>query len=92
MDSKTRAKLRGMANKLKIIYRVGKEGITKDLINGINDYLYAHELIKIYLSKSQREEFLKEIEKNTCAHVIETKGNTLVLYKYSTKDDIIHIL
>ncbi|MBR4282416.1 MAG: YhbY family RNA-binding protein [Clostridia bacterium] len=47
LTSKQRAALRGQANKMETILQIGKDGISENTINQVDDALTARELIKL---------------------------------------------
>ncbi len=47
LTSKQRAALRGQANKMETILQIGKDGISQNTINQVDDALTARELIKL---------------------------------------------
>ena len=52
LTTKQKVKLRSLAMELRPIFQVGKEGLSDNLIKGLNDALEAHELIKISVLKN----------------------------------------
>ena len=52
LSTKQKVKLRSMAMELRPIFQVGKDGISNNLIEGLNNALEAHELIKISILKN----------------------------------------
>lgn len=91
MNNKQKTYLRSLANKLKAIYHVGKEGISLNLLEGIDNYLKAHELIKINLLRScalSANEVAIEISASTNSEIIQIIGKTIVLYRKSKKEII----
>lgn len=86
LNSKQRAYLRGMANKLPAVFQVGKGGINGNLINQVNDYLSANELIKMSVlenSLTTSRESANEIASSTGADVVQVIGNKFILYRAS---------
>ena len=59
MTSKQRAYLRSLANNIDAIFQVGKNGISDNFINQINDALESRELIKISVLETAPEEILE---------------------------------
>ena len=85
---KDKVKLRSMAMTLKPIYQIGKDGITTNLIDGLNKALKAHELIKISVLKnvsSPLKEIAYDITSATKSELIQIIGRNIVLYKESEK-------
>ena len=55
LTSKQRAYLRGLGHKLKPLAHVGREGVTKTLLDSIRQVLSTHELIKVRVRDSAPE-------------------------------------
>ena len=67
---------------------VGKNGITENVIKEIICALEDHELIKIKMLHSDKENFKKNAEKIravTNAELINTIGNVITIYKKNTE-------
>ena len=76
---------------LKPIYQVGKDGITFNLIEGLNLALEAHELIKISVLKSVESpinEVAYDLTSATNSELIQVIGRQIVLYRKSKKQII----
>lgn len=78
--------LKKKARFLNPIIRIGKSGITDNIIEEIKKHLKLRHLIKIKFLKSFVDSFDKHdaaesIVKSTNAIIIERKGNTMVIYK-----------
>lgn len=95
LTAQNRARLRGLATNLKDLVFIGKEGVTDNVINQIEDNLYAHELIKIKVQKSVIDE-IKEISadiENRCgAEVVSIIGSKILLYRYTNKKGFKHLI
>ncbi len=90
MTSKQRAFLRGQAQKLPAIFQIGKQGISKELIEGLTNSLKARELIKIsvletceYNAKEAARLIAPEI---AGCEVIQTIGSKIVLFVQNEKE------
>ncbi len=94
MESKTRAKLRALASKIEPSVIIGKEGITDNLVNQISTDLDAHELVKISVLESDLnyKDMLNEIASKLNAEPICCIGKKLVIYRYSSKKKVKHVL
>lgn len=95
LTAQNRAKLRSLATNLKDLVFIGKDGVTDNVIEQIEDNLFAHELIKIKVQKSVNDEILgisKEIEEKCDAEVVSIIGNKILLYKYTEKPKFKHLL
>ncbi len=87
MTSKQIAHLKSLAMNIKVVLQVGKLGIHDNVITDIENYLDAHELMKISLLKNSD---IDELEFKTLLiskgiTVVTKIGRTMVLYRYSKK-------
>lgn len=84
LTNKDRAMLRAIASKEKSLFRIGKNGLTENVIDQINKCLEKRELLKISILQNLNESEI-EIAENLAlklnAEVVETKGSTLVLFR-----------
>jgi RNA-binding protein len=89
LTTKQKVYLRSLAQKIKPVAQIGKEGLTDNLMETVLSYLKKHELMKIsilqnsYVTFEEAEEFFRyeEIE------FVQSIGRQIVLYKQS--DDAI---
>ncbi len=92
MTSKQRAYLRGLANTIKPIFQIGKNGIAPNQTKSISDALESRELIKINVLKNSPEddvlEIANDIANRTQSEVIQVLGNKITLYKKVKKPKI----
>ena len=91
LTNKQRAYLKALANKKRPIYQIGKDGLSANIVDGIDDHLAVHELMKVSLLKSCTEsvnEVAIEISRLTKAEVVQIIGRVIVLYRPG-KDPII---
>lgn len=95
LTAQDRATLRSIATNLKDLVFIGKEGLTDNVINQIEDNLYAHELIKIKVQKSVIEdiaEMAKEIEEKCDAEIVGIIGSKILLYRFTNKPKFKHLI
>lgn len=88
LTTKQKVKLRSLAMELRPIFQVGKEGLSDNLIKGLNDALEAHELIKISVLKnctSNIKEVALDISSRTNSDLIQIIGRNVVFYRKSKK-------
>lgn len=88
MTTKQRAELRSLAMTLKPIFQIGKNGISDNQINDIDDALNALELIKINVLRNNDDEIMdmaNEIANKTSSQLVQVVGNKITLYKKSEK-------
>lgn len=91
LTTKQKVKLRSLAMELRPIFQVGKEGLSDNLIKGLNDALEAHELIKISVLKnctSNIKEVAFDIASRTNSELIQVIGRNIVFYRKSKKQII----
>ena len=89
MTSKLRAYLRSLANNIDAIFQVGKNGISDNFINQINDALEARELIKISVLETAPEEILEIaniLANSTRSEIVQTMGSKITLYRARKKN------
>ena len=83
MNQKTQ--LRSKAKALEPILRIGKNGLSENVIKEIGSLLKEKNLIKIKLLKSaiskNKKEMINEITEKTDSELIEAVGNIAVLYR-----------
>lgn len=94
ITSKQRAFLRSLAMNIDPIFRIGKDGITPDLCQGVAEALEARELIKISVLKNCFEdpkELIQTLAERTHSVPVQTIGRKLVLYKPKKKDPVIEL-
>jgi RNA-binding protein len=74
-----------LAERAKVL--VGKNGLTKEVIQEVDKQLEQHELIKIkFLQNFLTDDFNQDIQqlaKQTKASLVDTRGKTIVLYRPS---------
>ena len=88
LSTKQKVKLRSLAMDLRPIFQVGKEGLSDNLIKGLNDALEAHELIKISVLKNctlNIKEVAYDIASSTNSELIQIIGRNIVFYRKSKK-------
>lgn len=95
LQPKDRAKLRAMASAQNDIVFVGQNGVTDTVVKEVCDTLHAYELIKIKVQKGAVDtpkDIADELSNKTDSEVVCVIGNKIVLYKYSAKKNIKHVL
>jgi len=77
-------KLRGYAHALKVIITVGSNGLTENVVNEIDNALEQHELLKIRVNASdrdERDEMIQTILEKTGAELVQRIGHVAALYR-----------
>jgi len=88
MDSKTRAKLRGIAQTISPSVMIGKDGVTDGVLDQLNMNLSAHELVKVDVLDSadvDKKQVLEYLANELKAEGVCVIGRKLVLYRFSSK-------
>ncbi len=94
LTSKQRAYLKGMAAGLDPVFQIGKGGISDAQVAQIDDYLRAHEIIKIKCldnSLYTANEAAQEIASRIGAQVVIVIGSKAVLYKRNPEKPVIEL-
>ena len=81
--------LRGLAHHRKIVVSVGGAGITKAVINELNEALEAHELVKIRIAgedKKERQACLERLCSATDSAPVQLIGRTGIAFRTSSKN------
>ncbi len=90
ISTKNRAYLRSLSNRLEALYQIGKGGVTRSVIETLDDALEARELIKISLLETcptpPREVMTLLIASLGCEPV-QTIGRKLVIFRRSSKEE-----
>ena len=82
LTSKQRAHLRSLAHHLKPVVQVGADGVTDPVLDSVRDALNTRELLKIKVLEGEVREAADRVEGGlTGAHVVQTIGKTIVLYR-----------
>jgi RNA-binding protein len=95
LNSKDRAKLRSIAMNLSPVTHIGKNGVDDSVVVEIDQYLEAHELMKIVVLKNadfKAKDVAEELASDTNSEVVQVLGQKITLYRLSNKDKIKHIL
>jgi len=85
MEKENLKEAKKMASTLKPQFNLGKEGISKNFIKTLNDYLGAHNIVKIKVSIAEDKNSLKyyaqQCAKETDSNLADTRGFTFTLFK-----------
>ncbi len=88
LNSKQRAYLRALSQKLDAIFQVGKGGITSEMCVQISNALEARELIKLRVLENSgytARDAAEEISAACSAEVVACVGSRFVVYRPSEK-------
>lgn len=94
LTSKRRAYLRKKAHDLDALVRIGKEGVTDNLIQSILDSIESRELIKVKILQNCEEEKMEIMEQlSQCKEfeVVGIIGRTIILFKENKDKPVISL-
>ena len=94
MDSKTRAKLRSLANPIEAILQVGKNGLGDALPKQVDHALPAREMIKLTVLETCPEtprEMAAALAAATGAEVVQVVGRKVTLYRKNPEKTILDL-
>lgn len=94
MNSKQRAYLKSLANKVTPIFQVGKSSLTPEMITAIDAALEKRELIKVSVLKNcldEPKEIGTVIAERTHSEVVQVIGKKIILYRPSKNDSKIEL-
>ena len=95
LNSRQRAQLRAMANKMETILQIGKGGINDNTVVQADDALEARELIKVKILETcptTVKETAEELATRTNSDVVQVIGFKFVLYKESKDNKTIKLV
>jgi len=85
LNKKDKFRLRALANTLKPLVIIGKDGLTENCIVSIKDAIRTHELIKISILKTYTGLDIEDLALLICstidAELIYVIGRVIVIYK-----------
>ena len=90
ITGKQRSELKKLAQELKPAVMIGKDEVTPAVIRSIDDYLTAHELVKVQIQESSLadpKETANDIAKELGAEFVQAIGRRFVLYRQAADPD-----
>ncbi len=88
LTNKQKAYLKGLGNSLSTIGQIGKDGITYNVVESIDNALEARELVKINVLKTcklEMNEAAIEIAAETHSEVVQVIGRVIILWRQNRK-------
>ncbi len=88
LNSKQRAYLRGLSNGLEPVFQVGKQELTPQFTEAINENLEKHEMIKIAVLNNcmmEPKEIADILSERTKSQIVQVIGKKIVLYRRKKK-------
>ncbi len=95
INSRQRAQLRGLANKIQPIFQIGKEGIGPNLAEQVDLALEARELIKITVLETAPvdcREAAETLAPRVQGEIVQCIGRKFVLYRESKEHKAIDLV
>lgn len=90
ITGKQRSELKKMAQELRPAVMIGKEEITPAVMTSIDEYLTAHELVKVQIQEGAMldpKETANEVAEELGAEFVQAIGRRFVLYRQSPDPD-----
>ncbi len=94
LSSKNIKQLKKESHHLNPIFQVGKNGMTDNFIEQIDDVLEKRELIKISVLQNcleDKDDIAEEIIKNTDSNIVSIIGSTIIIYRESKNNKQIEL-
>lgn len=94
LNSKQRAKLRGIASNVETTSIIGKDGLSENVLEQIDKQLTAHEIVKVSVLETadfSAKDYLKIAAQELRAEEVCSLGKKFVLYRLSNKKGIKHL-
>ncbi len=94
LNSKQRAKLKGLASVSPAIFQIGKGALSDNLVAALDSALEARELIKISVLETceySADDLMRLLELKLRAEAVCRIGRKIVLYRFSHKEGVKHI-
>lgn len=95
MTSKQRAFLKKEAHNLEPIVRIGKEGLTENIVQSLLDAINSRELIKVKIlqnlesDKDETRELAEELSQKSGAELVGIIGKIIIFYKENKDKPVI---
>ncbi len=90
ITGKQRSELKKMAQEIKPTVMIGKDEVTPNVIAAIDDYLEAHELVKVQIQEGallDPKETANELAEELRAEFVQAIGRKFVLYRQAADPD-----
>jgi RNA-binding protein len=92
LNGKQKSYLRSLAQTEPTLFQIGKDGLSDNLIQTVDDALRTHEIVKIKLLKTVNEdidEIAFDLAMNTNSEVVQKIGRIVILYRKAKEPKII---
>ncbi|MDO4465628.1 MAG: YhbY family RNA-binding protein [Bacillota bacterium] len=91
LSNENKKYLRKLSMNYRSLFQIGKDGLSYNLLESLNDALEAHELVKCNLLKTSpidTREAAIECASQTGSEVVHIVGHTFVLYRRSKENKL----
>lgn len=92
LNSSMKKKLKAIGHSINPFINVGKQEITENIINKVNNELEIHELVKIKIQKTSLtpvKDAIEEIANSTNSNIIRIIGSTGLLFRRNNENPVI---
>jgi RNA-binding protein len=85
--------LRGIAHDSKPLVTIADKGITENILTELDICLDQHELVKIKMrtDRDTRTQYIEQLLKETGAHLIQSIGQTLTIFRTNPKKPVFEL-
>jgi RNA-binding protein len=85
-------KHKATAQRLKAMLKMGRQGLSLQFLQSVDEALKHHELIKVKFDefKDQRKKLAPELAEKSGSHLVSLVGNVVVLYRPRPSDPSPH--
>jgi len=91
LTGKQKRYLRSLAQTMNATFRVGKEGVSENMIIGIRQGLEANEIVKVKVldnCMAELNQVALDLSAGTKSDIVQIIGHTIILYRPSKKPKI----
>ena len=91
LTGKQKRYLRSLASTQTATFRVGKEGVSENMVIGIRQGLEANEIVKVKVLDNCTQELNEvalDLSAGTKSDIVQIIGHTIILYRPSTEPKI----
>jgi len=89
LNGKQKSYLRGLAQTIKPMFQIGKDGLSSEVLKAISEYIVKNELGKVSVldtCSETKDEITFKIEE-TGMQVIQVIGNNMIIFKRNPKKE-----
>lgn len=94
LTGKQKRYLRSLAQNYSAIIQVGKNGVSDNLIETLENSLIAHELVKVSVLQNcmiDKKEVAETLSNNTDSDIVQIIGRTIIFYRKNEEEPKIEL-